>query len=238
MADVYKLFPYDEVSKWSQDFEKATKSNNKEEAIHLLKQANNVYLDEYCIYHALTCFSNNSFSDIEKDTLQKCKIVKSIEEEKHSLSISTTFHNIKAFKFSHIFSDVLNDKISKNNLVRRNSYYSSEYVSQVIPFPNQIVTGYIYGIADKAKTIHSWVEFKNKNNEEFVIDYTDNLIMNKEGYYYIRHAKPIKKVSSGSMKGKQQHSTGSLGNNFTNTSMVSPSQDAPEIADDVGEERE
>ena len=61
--------------------------------------------------------------------------------------------------------------------------------------------------------------------------------MNKEGYYYIRHAQPIKKVSSGSMKGKQQHSTGSLGNNFTNTSMVTPSQEATEVAD-TGEERE
>lgn len=207
MLDMYKLYSYDEVNKWTQDFEVATKSGNKQEAINLLKQAKNLYLDEYCIYNALTSFSNNSFSSFEKDTLQNCKIVKDIKEENNSLSISTTFHPIKAFKLSDVFSNVIQDKIDKNNLVRRNSYYSSEYVSQVLPMPNHVVTGYIYGIADKSKTVHSWVEFTNKHNQEFVIDYKDNLLMNKEGYYYIRHAEPLKKVSSGGLKGKNMAGT-------------------------------
>lgn len=202
MLDMYKLYSYDEVSKWSQDFDTATKSGNKQYAIHLLKQAKNLYLDEYCVYHAITSFSSNSFSSFEKETLQNCKIVKNIKEKEHSLDISTTFHPIKAFKLSHIFSDVLQDKIDKNNLIKRNSYYISEYVSQVLPMPNHVVTGYVYGIADKAKTVHSWVEFTNKYNQEFVIDYKDNLLINKEGYYYIRHAEPLKKVSSGGLKGK------------------------------------
>ncbi len=226
MLDMYKIYSYDEVSKWSQEFDAATKSGNKQQAVHLLKQAKNLYLDEYCIYHALTSFSNNTFSPLEKETLQNCKIVKNIQEDKHSLSISTTFHPIKVFKLSNIFSDVLQDKVDKNNLVRRNSYYSSEYVSQVLPMPNQVVTGYVYGIADKAKTVHSWVEFINKHNEEFVIDYNDNLIMNKEGYYYIRHAEPLKKVSSGGLKGK--NISGTISN--SNPVITTPSENiTPDI---------
>jgi hypothetical protein len=58
-------------------------------------------------------------------------------------------------------------------------------------------------VVSKAKAYFSWVEFRNKNNQEYVIDYESNLILNKEGFYYLRHAEPIKKVSNGDLKNKQ-----------------------------------
>ena len=89
----------------------------------------------------------------------------------------------------------------KDNVLNR-SDYRSEYISQMISFPNNVVTGFTYGIADKAKNISTWVEFKNNKNQEFVVFPDTNTVYNKEGFYFLKHAEPLKKVSSDDLKGK------------------------------------
>lgn len=68
-------------------------------------------------------------------------------------------------------------------------------ISLSLNFPNEVVTGFIYGISDKVKYLHSWIEF-NKDGNEYVIDYTMNVIMNKEGYYFIRQAEELSRISN------------------------------------------
>ena len=60
---------------------------------------------------------------------------------------------------------------------------------------NSIVTGYCYGYSDKSRFLHSFVE-TTLDGKEVVIDGTLNAIMNKDGYYALRHIKPLTKISN------------------------------------------
>ncbi len=60
---------------------------------------------------------------------------------------------------------------------------------------NTIVTGYCYGYSDKSRFLHSIVE-TTLDGEEVVIDGTLNAIINKDGYYALRHFKPLTKISN------------------------------------------
>ncbi len=64
---------------------------------------------------------------------------------------------------------------------------------------NTIVTGYCYGYSDKSRFLHSFVE-TILNGEEVVIDGTLNAIMNKDGYYALRHIKPLTKISNQTLR--------------------------------------
>ena len=205
------LFPFnlteeENSNKWNRDFFNSYKNGNKKEVMNMLRESEKVYLDEFYIYNSILAINSNDTSLENKKTalqaLKKCQIVKDIVKDKNqTISINTDKFSIKTSKLSDILSDVKLDKHAKDELVRK-SKYSAEYISQLLSFPNSVVTGYVYGISDKSKTPHTWVEFKNKNNEEFVIDYDSDTVYNKEGYYFIRHAEPIKKVSSDDIKGK------------------------------------
>jgi len=65
--------------------------------------------------------------------------------------------------------------------------------------PTELVTGYIYGVADKGKFLHSWVEC-GKEGKEIVMDYTMNVGMKKDGYYFLMHAEPIARISDKDVK--------------------------------------
>ncbi len=123
---------------------------------------------------------------------------------------------------------MLSDKNSKGSVVRKDKF-SSEYISQLLAFPNSIVTGYVYGISDKSKKMHTWVEFKNNNNQEFVIDYDDNTVYNKEGFYFLKHVEPLKKVSSDDLKGKSSVSKAGSASEVSNEII--------DIEIDMGDER-
>ena len=228
------LFPFsltqeENSNKWNRDFFNSYKSGNKQEVMQMLKQADKVYLDEFYIYNSILTINSNNASVNQKSTvleaLKKCQIVKDIVKDKNqTISINTAKVPIKISRLSDILSQVKLDKHSKDELVRK-SKYSAEYISQILGFPNSVVTGYVYGIADKSKTLHTWVEFRNKNNEEFVIDYDSDTVYNKEGYYFLRHAEPIKKVSSDDIKGKS--SVGKF------ISFDSVNTDSPEVEFDI-----
>lgn len=205
------LFPFnltqeENSNKWNRDFFNSYKAGDKKQVMNMLKEANEVYLDEFYIYNSILAINSDNASSKSKtdalEALKKCQLVKGIVKDKNkTISINTENVPIKISKLSDILSDVKLDKHSKDELVRK-SKYSAQYISQIVGFPNSVVSGYVYGIADKSKTPHTWVEFKNKKNEEFVIDYDSDTVYNKEGYYFIRHAEAIKKVSSDDIKGK------------------------------------
>ena len=208
MSDTYKNFSLEDKI-WNQSFHDATKAGDKKKVFELLKQAKNVYLDEYYIDNSINELNNMELSEEKKEKvlngIKTCKIVNNVSVKKDTISIKTssTEEPIMISKLSKIIPGIKEIKKSdiKENIVNR-SDYRSEYISQALSFPNSIVTGFTYGIADKAKSINTWVEFKNNNNQEFVIFPDSNTVYNKEGFYFLKHAEPLKKVSSDDLKGK------------------------------------
>ena len=209
---IEETFSLNDCTEWNRRYEKATHDNNKKEIMSLLSEANHLYMDEYFIYETILKLNNENLSKQEKDKLieklNKSKIVKFISQKGEYLEINTKANCIKIAKLSDIVKEVKKDKNSKDSIERKDKY-SSIYISQVLPFQNSIVMGYVYGICDKSKRIHTWVEFKNNNREDFVVDYEDNTVYNKEGFYFLKHAEVIKKVESDDLRGKSSVSKGS-----------------------------
>lgn len=232
MSQLYQTFSLSDCEDWNKRYDKATHDNNKKEIMSLLSEANHLYFDEYFIYNTITKLNNNQFSEDESNKLinsfNKSRIVKFTSKQNDYISINTRANCIKVAKLSDIVPETLNDKNSKGSVVRKDKF-SAEYISQLLTFPNSIVTGYVYGISDKSKKMHTWVEFKNNNNQEFVIDYDDNTVYNKEGFYFLKHVEPLKKVSSDELKGKSSVSKSGA------TSEVS--NEIIDIEIDMGDER-
>lgn len=205
MSELKETFSLNDCAQWNKRYEKATHDNNRNEIMRLLSEANHLYLDEYFIYDIILKLNNDELSDEERnkliDSLNKSRIVKFVTQKGEYLEINTRANCIKVAKLSDILQEVDNDQSSKDSVVRKDSF-SAEYISQLLTFPNSIVTGYVFGISDKSKRIHTWVEFKNNFNQEFVIDYADNTVYNREGFYFLKHAEVLKKVESDELRGK------------------------------------
>lgn len=232
MSNVLETFSISECADWNRRFKNATVHNSKSEIMNLLNEANKLYLDEYYIYSTISSFNTEKSTFSKKEelivALKKCKSIKNVYKQSDYISIDIKDINIKVAKLSDIIPEVAIDRINKNNTPIREDRFSAEYLSQLISFPNSVVTGYIYGISDKSKALHTWLEFKNNHNQEFVVDYDDNTVYNKEGYYYLKHAELIKKVSSDELKGKSSVSK-------SNSSEMS--NEIVDIEIDMGDER-
>ena len=213
MYESYKFFPQEE-RQWNQSFLDATKNKDKKKVFELLRQAGEVYLDEYYIDHSIWELNHKGISKEKKEKvlegLKNCKIVKDVAEQKDAISIKTSKTPIMVSRLSDIIPGIedVTPSNKKENIVNK-SVYRSEYISQMLSFPNSVVTGYTYGIADKAKSIDTWVEFKNNKNQEFVVFPDSNTVYNKEGFYFLKHAEPIKKVASDDLRGKSSVGKGS-----------------------------
>ncbi len=206
MYESYKSFSLEDKM-WNQSFYDASKNRDKKKIFELLSKAGNVYLDEYSIDHSIFELYNANLSAEKKEkvleNLKNNKIVEDIVEQNNTISIKTASTVIKTSKLSDIIPGIENVEPSnkKENVVDK-SCYRSEYISQMLSFPNSIVTGYTYGIADKAKSLSTWVEFKNNKNQEFVVFPDSNTVYNKEGFYFLKHAEPLKKASGDDLRGK------------------------------------
>lgn len=232
MSEIYQTFSLSDCEDWNKRYDKATHDNNKKEIMSLLSEANHLYFDEYFIYRTITKLNNNEFSENERnsliDSFNRSRIVKFTSKQNDYISINTRANCIKVAKLSDIVPETLNDRNDKASVVRKDKF-SAEYISQLLTFPNSIVTGYVYGISDKSKKMHTWVEFKNNNNQEFVIDYDDNTVYNKEGFYFLKHVEPLKKVSSDDLKGKSSVSKAGSASEVSNEII--------DIEIDMGDER-
>lgn len=237
MNQSYKFFSMEE-RQWNQSFLDASKNKDKKKIFELLRQAGNVYLDEYHIDRSIYEINNSKVSKEKREKVlsnlkNNCKIIKDIVDNENTISIKTASASIMISKLSDIIpeiQDVTPSNINENVVNR--SEYRSEYISQMLSFPNSIVTGYTYGIADKAKSVDTWVEFKNNKNQEFVVFPDNNTVYNKEGFYFLKHAEPIKKVASDDLKGKS-----SIGkSSSSNSELGMPIVDI-DIEIDMGDDR-
>ena len=168
-----------------------------------LNSANDLYVIERQIYTAIDSFTLDTSSEKQKkyllDTLKTEDFTKSLEYTDSNIKMKTVDGiEIKACKLTKIIPVLKEDENIGNEKRRGNCHSMSIKISKNMGIDNDIVTGYIYGFSDKSKYLHSWVEF-NYNDEDLVIDYTLNIIMNKEGYYYIQHAEPLNRISDKSI---------------------------------------
>lgn len=236
MYESYKSFSLED-KQWNQSFYDATKNRDKKKVFELLSKAGNVYLDEYSIDHSIFELNNANLSTEKREKLLESiknnKIVEDIVEQRDTISIKTVSNTIKVSKLSDIIPEIqsLTPSAKESNIVNK-SCYRSEYISQILSFPNSIVTGYTYGIADKAKSLDTWVEFKNNNNQEFVVFPDSNTIYNKEGFYFLKHAEPLKKVSSDDLKGKT-----SVGKSSGSYTELGATNEIIDVEIDMGDER-
>jgi transglutaminase-like putative cysteine protease len=58
-----------------------------------------------------------------------------------------------------------------------------------------VVTGITCSLLERAKYLHSWVETKNEDGQEFCLDVTNNIMMPKEDFYYLFKVKPCSEVT-------------------------------------------
>lgn len=236
MYESYKSFSLED-KQWNQSFYDAIKNRDKKKVFELLSKAGNVYLDEYSIDHSIFELNNAKLSNEKREKLLESiknnKIVKDIVEQNDTISIKTASNTIKVSKLSDIIPGIQNviPSNKESNVVNR-SCFRSEYISQMLTFPNSVVTGYTYGIADKARSLDTWVEFKNNNNQEFVVFPDSNTVYNKEGFYFLKHAEPLKKVSSDDLKGKT-----SVGKSSGSYTELEANNEIVDVEIDMGDER-
>ena len=179
------------------------------EAINYLKNIGATTLDmnNYQIKYRISEWTKNKASNKEKESfiyelLQLKDYIKNINISKNNkfnlpeLSIETTKGTIRAIQFSSI-APKCKEKLPFIETDERHGkcYDMAREISLNLGISNNIVTGYIYGYTDKSQFLHSWIETTQKG-EEYVIDGTLNALINKKGYYFMQHAKPITRISN------------------------------------------
>ena len=90
--------------------------------------------------------------------------------------------------------DINVKKITKNT-DNFNNIYEIIQLSKQLKEPNKIVIGYLTEELDTIQKLHFWIEY-TKNSETYVIDYINNIVINKEGYYLLNQPKIINEINS------------------------------------------
>ncbi len=112
--------------------------------------------------------------------------------------IDTTNCEVRTMVLSDVIPGLLNYFPELATEDRANTCFAnSRNLSMVLgyEYDNDVVTGICYGATDKSEYLHSWVETEIYG-DEVVLDFTMNAIINKEGYYKLRHVKELERISS------------------------------------------
>lgn len=162
-------------------------------------------IDNYAIRYRISEWTKNDVSAeckmdllnelLNYDNVQDARIENNEKMKASEVVIDTNEGSIRALQLSSIMPKI-KDKFP---FIEGNERFGKcfEFAYQIalhIPIPYEIVTGYIYGYSDKAKFIHSWIE-TTINGNDYVMDGTLNAMINKDGYYMVQHAQPLKKIS-------------------------------------------
>lgn len=124
--------------------------------------------------------------------------VKSISASNHSLKISLA-------DGTEIKSSLLSESanINAEQLAEFQNNYSNEQsallVAMMLKTPSRIVIGKTGNLSSKSAQIHTWVE-ASPNGKDWVYDMSLNAIINKQGYYRLRHAEPVSVIPFSTVK--------------------------------------
>lgn len=154
-----------------------------------------LYIDYVFLFNKI----NELTSDIsEEEEDQICYLINSLSSVKaicvnmNAYIIETEDGKIEFSKIDELFPLIADKNLEKcetrQGKCHNDSIIFGTKMLDSYNVNNQIVTGYIYYGSDKSKYIHTWNEF-NMSGKNYVLDYTCNIIMNKDGYYLLRHIK-------------------------------------------------
>lgn len=210
MESYIKLFHerFDKSTEFDATFANIWNSQGLKDAIEYLKSIGATRLDtsNFSILYAISEFTKNTRSDVDKENLIKGlnldDYVKDSDikfNSKYNLPevvVETEKGSIKALKFSDVVNGIKTVyPFIETNERFRNCFGMACYICLNLGLACNLVTGYVYGYSDKSEYLHSWIE-TTLHGEEVVIDGTFNAIINKDGYYLMRYAKPITKIDS------------------------------------------
>lgn len=162
-----------------------------------------LYLQEKLLQQYINSLTSGGINNEIKEKVEKelvaLPLVDGIEERNGVTVIRTTQGDIQFSEIERFFPNILPDSnIRDINLRRGNCHVKAmDYAKKLnaLNIENTVATGHICYITDRSKILHSWNEFV-VNGQELVLDYTDNIVMNKEGYYFLKHIRePISIIS-------------------------------------------
>lgn len=194
-----KMFidPTDEASEWERKLLEGG-TDSEEEMEELLMQANEFYLDEAQINSAIEAYTRKGTQEEREGLLHRLteiEWVKDVKIEKQRVLIDTEKGLIRFGLINETLPEYKDDLQLLTTGRKGFCHRDSIKMSTMYEEENFVVTGFVYGIADKAKYFHSWVEM-TIGEKDYVLDYTMNAIMNKEAYYMIKHAEEVSRVSN------------------------------------------
>lgn len=205
----YETFhkPYDESTEIDNTFAKICNEQGLKAGIDYLLSIGATKLDRenYEITYKINECTKETTTPEQKQELiesllrldkyvKNASITYNAKKKKEEIIIGTTEGEIRVIEFSSI-SPKIKEKIpSITTSERAGKCFDLAYtINRGLGLPHTVVTGFIYGYTDKSKFLHSWIELTYKG-EEYVIDGTLNAMINKEGYYLLKHAQPITKI--------------------------------------------
>lgn len=161
-----------------------------------------LYLEDYQNLYVIDKFTKNEeikemlAAIANQDDVQETALIHDKKWNLPRLIIKKEQLSIEVLPFSKLNANIKKNFPDIETKKREGTCFDKAYnISQDLDVTNQIVTGFVYGYTDKSKFLHSWIETKIKK-EEVVIDGTLNAIFNKQGYYNIRHAEVLNRVSN------------------------------------------
>ena len=134
---------------------------------------------------------NNNVENFEYTLNQAInrKIIKSFERKKLGYKIimldSTLIRFMKLTDFIPSLEDDVKNRLHSNKR-SGHCHWDSIDLSRNLELPNKIVSGYCTMQSKNMPYPHTWVEIEHQG-KEWIIDFTMNEVMNKEGYYKLHN---------------------------------------------------
>ena len=195
--------PNNESDEWDSKIFEYGYAHDTEKLEKHLETAEELYLEEQQIRVAINTFTLDTESNTEKQ-----RLLNQLRKEPFILDVDVTDSfimielankkKIRVCKMSEIMPGLKEEDPDILTKDRKGKCHSKalEISSRLGSIANDIVTGNTYGYSDKAKYLHSWVEF-SYNGNDVVLDYTLNALINREGYYLLNHiSEPLSRISS------------------------------------------
>ena len=171
--------------------------------LRFIEKVKKIYTQEEEIWEYIHYLTSNV--DIDKhqkilEVLQMIDIVDEVKENNGIICIRTTFGEIKFSRISNFFPNLefddeiedINQRLGKIDDEGDCHNQAIEYSKRLkaIGIDNNVVTAVRYIKTDRSGHLHSWDEFQI-DGKEHVLDYSQNVVMNKEGYYALNHIRKV-----------------------------------------------
>ena len=185
--------------KWENEFNKKLNSG-KLASLKLFEIINRTPIDWDTLWVATSIGTFTLDGNVEnfEFVLNQAKhraIIKDFERKKIGYSLETKDNTpirfIKLTDFIPSLDETIKNRLTSNQR-SGHCHWDSIHLAEHLESPSHIVSGYCTTQSKKMPYPHTWIELEHQNSE-WVLDFTMNEAMNKEGYYRLHN--PQKTVS-------------------------------------------